>query len=185
MGIKASTPMSSSKISLAKEILFDDFQKKIRNCFLSNDKIPATRKNIIQLLDTLVSSLDHILYVNQKSQSGDEYYIAEHPTVTLLAELSDLFRDLDNGKTCEVFRPNPYGATASLSLSEQREHELLATALLIAQRAYEQPTKMATAVLVAKKLNKAGWKRRNGTKYTADFIRKLPHRNRKQIPIKR
>ena len=185
MGIKPSTSISPSKKSLAKEILFDDFQKNMRGCFLSNDKIPATRKNIIQLLDTLIISLNPILDVARNSPNIGEKYTVEHPTVTLLGELSDMFRDLDNGKTCEAFRPNPYGATASLSLSEQREHELLATALLIAQRAYEQPTKMATAVLVAKKLNKAGWKRRNGTQYTADFLRKLPHRNRKQIPIKR
>lgn len=185
MGIKPSTSMSPSKNSLAKEILFDDFQKNMRSCFLSDDKIPATRKNIIQLLDTLILSLNPILDVARNSPDSGEKYTVEHPTVTLLGELSDMFHDLDNGKTCELFRPNPYGATASLTFSEQREHELLATAILIAQRAYKQPTKMAAADLLAKKLKKAGWKRRNGAQYTADFLRKLPHRSRKQTPIKR
>jgi hypothetical protein len=173
-GIKP-VPSGSHLNSLAKEVLFDNFYKKLSTCFEQNEGVPPTRNNIIRLLEMLSSSLDPIL----ANEVSDGEISIQHPAVELLIYLTDILRDLNNGKTSETFKPSPFGATASLTEAEAKEYQLLEEALLITQVAHNLRSRSEAAKFLAKKLKIAGSRRRSGDLYSAEFLRKLRYRPRK------
>jgi hypothetical protein len=168
--------------NLAKIILFDDLRGRILDYFSSYTGGDPSRRDLIDFLDILSIKLESILYAEEE-QVGK--HLVQHPAVYCLIYLADLLRDLENGKTAELFKPYPFGATATLRSAEQRDYEVLEAAILISQKAFNLRSETAAAKLVSEKLNKAGRKRRNGLPYTPEFLRKLRHRTRKQTPSKR
>ena len=178
--------LSAMTSGIAEKVILDDLHHRLCCLTAGTNPLPASRENIIQVLDAIIDVLGPTMSVHIGNSDDGASIVTDHPTIALLSETVGMLQDLDKGKTADVFRPNPDdGAYASLSTAERIQHETLAEALTIVQRHHKLPSLKAAAQFMAKRLSAAGRKRGNGKPYTAEFLRKLPYRSHKTPIIPR
>ncbi len=173
---------TATALQIAKSAILDQLISKLGNLYVGDQKKSLTRGDVIALLEVLVGSLRPFMSEVIGGQCDNIVVVSDHPAVEKLDQFVGLLKDLDRGKSPELFMPAPHASPAALSSSDQKNVETWIEALRVMLISKKFKNKTEAAKSLASLLNTIGCRTSRGDLITADYLRRLDKRPFKPRP---
>ena len=148
-------------MNLKEQGALDSMLNALREAAEGEEREIFNRTNVIGVLEVLVEHLGPLLEEPLVQDEAHEV-VVEHTAVYQLRALAAALRDLDIGRTDQIFDAYEHGANATLPWDVRESDAALIEALGIYQRKYKL-TQIDAATKLAKDLTANGFRRRGKT----------------------